>query len=254
MNTMKEKDVMNEMERKPYSSESMRVRCPQCRKLYMVQFSDVKEAKPRFECIQCHSRFWLSLPDMDLASELIGLPMQVKEAPAKVKTTCPKCFKAVEAGKTECGHCGIVVAKWKELNFLESGPPRSTELNGAWKKVLANYGDESLHSEFIKLAQHEGNLPYAAIQYGQMQNLMPTDDTTKKRVREVQALGSVLTVKDQTSLPRTPVLRLWQIPLVVSVLMMLVGMVLPVFRNIVGVGAAFFFLALALQLQFGRRK
>ena len=69
----------NEMERTPYVSESLRVRCPECRKLYMVQFGDIGEAKPRFECVQCRTRFWLSLPEMDLSRELTGIPLQVKE-------------------------------------------------------------------------------------------------------------------------------------------------------------------------------
>jgi hypothetical protein len=35
--------------------------------------------------------------------------------------------------------------------------------------------------------------------------------------------------------------------------MILVGTFVPVFRNMIGVGAAFLFLALALQIQFRRR-
>src|ERR1035437_9843573 len=101
MDTMEEKE-MKELERKPYSSESMRVRCPHCRKLYMVQFNDIKEAKPRFECVQCNHRFWVSMPDMDLSKELTGIPVQFKEAPpqktkkadpALASEPCPKCFK-----------------------------------------------------------------------------------------------------------------------------------------------------------------
>src|SRR5258708_4496219 len=141
---------MNEMERKPYSSESMRVRCPHCRKLYLVQFNDVKEAKPRFECVQCHERFWLSLPDMDLSAELQGLPVKMKEVPqaqvkrpdaltAKSTEPCPKCFKIVQTGTPECPHCGVLINKMKELAFAEDGMPRSEALATAWKKVLANY-------------------------------------------------------------------------------------------------------------------
>jgi hypothetical protein len=59
----------------------MRVRCPHCRKLYLVQFADVKESKPKFECIQCRSKFWLSLPDMDLSAEITGIPVHVKDVP-----------------------------------------------------------------------------------------------------------------------------------------------------------------------------
>ncbi len=265
MDTMEEIN-MKEVERKPYSSESVRVRCPQCRKLYMVQFSDIKEAKPRFECIQCHSRFWLSLPDMDLSTELTGIPVQVKNPPPRAKTPgnrvdasketepCPKCFKPIQARSAECPHCGVVVAKVKELNFTETTPPAHSEnVSAAWKKVLSNYGDESMHSDFLRIAQRERAIPYAAAVYGQMNKLMPTDEGTKKRVREVQALGSVMLTASENKVKSRPYARVWQVPLLAATMLMVVGAFLPVFRNMVGVGAAILFVAIALQIQVRRR-
>ena len=257
---------MQEVERKPYSSESVRVRCPQCRKLYMVQFSDIKEAKPRFECIQCHSRFWLSLPDMDLSTELTGIPVQVKTPPARAKTAanrvdvaretepCPKCFKPIQARSTECVHCGVVVAKVKELNFTETSPASHSEVvSAAWKKVLANYADETVHSDFLRIALRERAVPYAAAVYGQMNKLMPTDESTQKRVREVQALGSVMLTARENKAKSHPYPRVWQVPLLAATMLMVVGAFLPVFRNMVGVGAAILFVAIALQIQVRRR-
>ncbi len=232
MNSIEEKISKNEMERTPFLSESMRVRCPHCRKLYLVQMNDVKEAKPRFECVQCHSRFWLSLPDVDLQAELIGVPIHSR--PTAVLAT-------------------------------EGGLPRSKELAAAWKKVIAHYSDDSVHSDFLRVAQRERSLPFAGAQYAQMLKLMPTDDVAQKRIAEVQALGALVITSPENFLAmdkptrRPPILRerrflrVWQLPLVIAVVMMALGLVLPVFRNMVGVGAAFFFLALAIQIQFGRR-
>ncbi|MGZ3721782.1 MAG: hypothetical protein ACXVA9_02550 [Bdellovibrionales bacterium] len=253
------------MERKPYSSESMRVRCPHCRKLYLVQFNDIKEAKPRFECVQCHERFWLSLPDMDLNAELQGLPVKMKEVPpaqvkrpdasvAKSAEPCPKCFKIVQTGTSECPYCGVLINKMKELAFTEDGMPRSENLSIAWKKVLANYSDDTVHAEFMRIAQRERNLPFAAAQYGQILKLMPTDETTRKRMTEVQLLASVMIPGALRAKVRGQPSRLWHVPLFASVLMMIVGVFVPVFRNMTGVGAAFFFLALAFQIQFRRRE
>lgn len=249
------------LERTPYTSESFRVRCPHCRKLYLVQFNDVQEAKPRFECVQCHSRFWLSLPDMDLSAELTGIPLQVKEVPAKPKPQapavdlepCPKCFKTNPTGSTECQHCGIMISKAKGLDF-ENYPARSTQLEGAWKKVVADYGDEAAHQEFIRASVNEQNIPYAAAQYGQMQKLMPTDDITKKRIREIQALGDTLMPPREAKKPGFYYPRLWQIPLLGAAILIIVGMVLPMFRQIVGVGAAFLFLGVAMQIQLRKRE
>jgi hypothetical protein len=269
MDLGKEKTNMNELERKPYSSESMRVRCPHCRKLYLVQYADVKEARPRFECVQCHERFWLSMPDTDVATELTGIPVQMKEAPPAVikakrvvavnknSEPCPKCFKLISAGTSECPHCGVLIQKMKDLAFTENTVPHSDGLATAWKKVVADYATDATHAEFLRLCQREQNLAFAAGQYGQMQKLMPSDETTRKRISEVQALASVMVPRSSRArgakLGGDPS-RLWQIPLMASVLMMIVGVFVPVFRNMVGVGAAFFFLALAFQIQFRRRE
>ena len=259
----KESDLMKELERKPYSSEAMRVRCPHCRKLYLVQFTDVQESKPRFECVQCRTRFWLSLADMDLSNEVVGLPVQLKEAPQKKPVpssapaaqteTCPKCFKMIRPGLNECNHCGVLLSKMKELTFQEDGPAHSKVLAAHWQKLVGAYDNETLHDEFLLMAQREGHLPYAAAQYGQMLKLMPADETTMKRVRAVNTLASNLVPSVDKSRRRKIFGRLWQMPLVAAVMMMLFGMVLPVFRNMVGVGAALLFVALAMQIQFRPR-
>ncbi len=267
--TTEENDAMRELERKPYSSEAIRVRCPHCRKLYMVQFGDVKEAKPRFECVQCHSRFWLAMADMDFTSEVSGIPVQVKEVPkprpelARTKVAekpvvadlqpCPKCFKPVQARTNECPHCGVMISKVKELGFVEGGLVHSQALARAWREVVADYGNEAVHSDFLRLAQRERNLAFAGAQYGQMLKLMASDETTKKRLGEVQALAGVMLSVDEAPRARRSYGRVWQVPLAAATMMMTIGVFLPVFRNMVGVGAAILFVAIAIQLQSRRR-
>ena len=268
--TTEEKD-MRELERKPFSLDTLRVRCPHCRKLYLVQMGDVSETKPRFECVQCHSRFWLSMADMDFSQEVTGIPVQVKEAPkprpelSRMKAPqataaidlqpCPKCFKPVQARTNECPHCGVMIGKVKELSFAEGTPAHSEVLAVAWRKVVADYGNESVHAEFLRLAQRERNLAFAGAQYGQMSKLMAADEITKKRIQEVRALaGSMLPAHGEgMKTPRRQYARIWQVPLAAATMMMVVGLFLPVFRNMVGVGAAILFIALAIQIQTRRR-
>ena len=249
------------------SAESLRVRCPHCRKLYMVQFSDIQEAKPRFECVQCRQRFWLSLADQDLGQEVTGLPVQLKDAPvdaganaaatSKRKTEpCPKCFKANEVSRVECAHCGVVIekARAQSLAMTEGVPPHSAILATLWKKVVADYADEAQHAEFLRACQRERNLAYAAAQYAQMQRLVPGDETTERRVREVEALASTMvpSIASPVRVPRRfP--RLWHLPLMFATIVIISGMLAPVWRNLVGVGAAFLFLAIGLRLHFRRR-
>lgn len=250
-----------------HSTESLRVRCPHCRKLYMVQFSDIQESKPRFECVQCRQRFWVSLADQDLTHEVIGLPVQMKDAPApaareaapaasRQTEPCPKCFKSNEVGRTECAHCGIMIdkARSQSLAMTEGLPPHSAILATLWKKVIADYGDEAQHAEFLRACQRERNLGYAAAQYAQMQRLMPADETTARRVREVEALALTM-VPPIASTVRVPrrFPRLWHLPLMFATIVIISGMLAPMWRNLVGVGAAVLFLTIGLRMHLRRR-
>lgn len=260
-------DSMKEMERTPYSSpESLRVRCPHCRKLYLVQYADIQEAKPRFECVQCHQRFWLSLNDMDLTNEMVGLTIETKQVPRQeVKKVpaasrdlepCPKCFKLNEPSATECGHCGVVISKLKNaFHIQEAFPPHSPNLEAVWHKVLADFGNEKLHDEFFLGAQKEGNLPYAAAVYKQMVKLMPGDDLSQRRLTAIQKLGESLLPPRHSVIPLKgrALPRVWQVPLAAGVMLIIVGMSSPVFRNMAGVGGALLFFAVMLQLQLRRR-
>ena len=258
-------DSIRETERTPVSAaETLRVRCPHCRKLYMVQFNDIQEAKPRFECVQCRQRFWISLADQDLAGEVEGLPIKVKDAPAgagratsleRKTDPCPKCFKPNEVSRTECAHCGVVIDKARpQLAITENVPAHSAILATLWKKVLVDYADEAQHAEFLRACQRERNLVYAGALYGQLLKLMPGDEITERRVREVQALAMTMVPAIGSPLRvRRKFPRLWHIPLIVATGIIIVGMLAPVFRNLVGVGAAIIFIATALHFHFRAR-
>jgi len=252
-------DRQTERDRTPLSTpETLRVRCPHCRKLYLVQYTDIQEAKPRFECVECRDRFWLSLNEMDFSTEVDGLPIHVKEParqPAQVRVKdaengdpCPKCFKLTPRHSPECIHCGVVLKKLKELEFKEPVPPHTPHLEALWHQVISAYDVANGHDEFIRSCQAGGNLAYAAALYGQMAKLMPMDEITMTRIQQVKALATIMTPdkRERNSFWRQNT-RVWQIPLFVGVVCLVVGMAVPVFRNIAGVGAAFLFLAVALR-------
>jgi hypothetical protein len=253
-------DSQTEMERTPLSQpESLRVRCPHCRKLYLVQFSDIQEAKPRFECVGCRDRFWISLADMDFSTEVDGLPVHVKAPPPKpafqirVKDAvngdpCPKCFKLTPKHSPDCIHCGVVIGKMKELEFKEPVPAHSPHLETLWDAVISGYEIPAKHDEFIRACQIDGNLQYAGAVYTQMLKLMPTDEVSVKRLEQVKAIATLSFPFERkaASIWRTST-RLWQVPLLGGVFCVGVGLALPAFRNIAGVGAAFLFLAMAMR-------
>ncbi len=255
---------MRDMERTPISTppESMRVRCPHCRKLYLVQYTDIQESKPRFECVECHDRFWISLADMDFSVEVDGLPLSMKEAPTIARgrgsetgslatEECPKCHKLTPRFASDCVHCGVVLSKTrKSLTFRENLPPHSPRLEGLWHKVIGAYDDINVHDEFIAAAESEKALPYAAALYAQMKKLMPVDETTLGRLKQIEAMGAAMAptpeaVKSDVHPWRAS--RLWQFPLFLGVLLLIVGLSAPAMRNIAGLGAAFIFMAVVMR-------
>jgi len=237
----------------------------------MVQSADIQEARPRFECVQCHSRFWLSLDDGDLSREITGFTMGQRDFATKGRVRrdpCPKCFKPVEQGLTDCPYCGVVVEKFRaSMTFKEGIPPHSSYLETMWKRVISDYGNESEHVEFIKFCARERNLAYAAAVYGQMLKLMPADELTQKLIREVKAHAEVMipdagsgsgiagaaSAGTRARVERVPYSRLWQVPLLCATVAIGVGLFVPTFRNLVGLGVALLFLAIALQVHFRRR-
>ncbi len=215
-------------------SETFRVRCPSCRKLYLVQFSDIQEAKPRFECIQCHSRFWLPLEDLGVSGEISGIPIQFKESPRKVQSSAPR-----------------VVEKGPETEVARP-------LKEKWQKVLGNYGDLVQHEEFIAICQRENDLAFAARMYGSMKQLMPSDEQTQSCLKKLAAIGTVQV--EMAARPHTPSfkrrksrIRITHLPYLLGAGLVVFGLITPMFRNIAGLGAALLFASIAAHLQFRRK-
>lgn len=219
--------------------DSLRVRCPSCRKLYLVQTTDIRESKPRFACVQCHTKFWLSLAEQDLTAEIVGVPVQIRTSSTEkpvVSTSAPPVSSTLVAEKV---------------------PPHSAGLMTLWQKVLADFGSQDLHHDFVAICQRENNLPYAAFQYSQMLKLVPNDEIVNRMLGEIKALAMTGPIaqaaaeNEDQSRTRWFVSpsRLWQLPLAIATVLVVVGLMIPFFRNLVGVGAALLFLALALQWQ-----
>lgn len=235
------------------ATETLRVRCPHCRKLYLVQRADIRETKPRFECVQCHERFWLATEEINAHQEVIGLPLQVREVsrPLKVEP-CPKCRAPIAVGSLECSSCGVVISKWRTVRSQKSGTVVASDvLQRQWQKVMDDFSHTSTHQDFILACRRDGNLAFAAQQYGSLAQVLPGDDQIRQRLSEIEALSlSEIPVTDKKFRPTMP--KIWQIPLIAGSAMMLLGLVLPMFRNLMGVGAVLMFLSVTLRWQLKR--
>ena len=75
--------------------------------------------------------------------------------------------------------------------MTESIPAHSAILATLWKKVLSRFRRRGpARRVFARLRARAQSGLYAGALYGQMQKLMPGDEVTERRVREVQALAT----------------------------------------------------------------
>lgn len=248
-------------------SESLRVRCPKCTKLYMVQTSDIRETRPRFECASCHERFWIQYPECLGQEEVMGL--RIDQLEIKLKTPiaeksgdgvesgepeadgCPKCHKTLNPAIADCPHCGVIPEKYMNLKTA-SRIQGSERLSVLWKKIIDNYESETLHQEFIRVSTMENNLAYAGTQYAQLLKLIPDDERANRMIKEIEALVSVPI--SQTSKLRihsvkqkTP--RWVQGVLIAGTVIVAAGIFFPVLRNLAGVGAVLVFIGAGYKMK-----
>lgn len=241
--------------------ESLRVRCPKCTKLYMVQMRDIHETRPRFECVSCHERFWISYPECFASEEVTGLridqlevkirPTVAEVAPVAKIEACPKCRKPLQAGMEDCPHCGVIPAKFLGLKTA-SRIQGSERLSVQWKKIIDDYENEDLHQQFIRISSMENNLAYASAQYAQLLKLIPHDERAAKMIREIEAIVSVPIsqtnkVRVYATKQKTP--RWVQGVLLVGAVIVAAGIFFPVLRQLTGVGAVLIFLGAGYKLK-----
>ncbi len=293
----------------PTTHDKVRVRCPQCFKLFSVSVHTVSEPRPRFACTSCETQFWIPFPECLDQEELLGFPVswleeakenvsshlspnpssshlirqsalaQPSEAPAPLeartvkedlleepKVPCPKCGAKHKPTAEECQSCGIIFSNYLEsAEDAQAGFKVNRQLREAWKTLINEFDKPSLHEEFISLCSKDNRLDYAAYRYGRVSKACPEDEVSKKMLERVEGL---ITASAQAKLPGTsdaiaaaPAkekkpwyagFRISTVIISIGLLLMAVGYFLPAFRNIVGLGAATIFLAIAIRIYFPR--
>jgi hypothetical protein len=187
----------------------LRVRCPHCYKLYSVATEEIREAKPKFECVDCHGRFWIAFPEsLEHAGGVIGFAIEAT-APAATNSltattspaattapiiakpfSCPKCGEAYAGGDRECTRCGVIFAKFSAAreNTAHTEISASPELRDLWEAALNDYDNQSRHQQFLGYAQIEGNLEYALSKYNLILENCPADQMAARAQAEAKAL------------------------------------------------------------------
>src|SRR6185437_15065479 len=94
----------------------LRIRCPKCLKLYSVDTAGIQDSRPKFQCRDCHEKFWITtaISSADVgceAEEIMGFPLEWLETdkPAQVLIeriySCPKCTEPYQTGQSQCTKC-----------------------------------------------------------------------------------------------------------------------------------------------------
>jgi hypothetical protein len=251
--------------------ESLRVRCPHCLKLFLVQTREIRETKPRFECANCHELFWMSYPDCISQDEVLGMRLDQWEPLTKSRPEieeiaamtvaepepdpgCPKCHRPLNPGMVDCPHCGVIPQKYLLLKTA-SRIQGSDRLGALWKKIIDDYDNDDLHQELLKASSIENNLAFAGGQYAQLLKVIPNDPRASRMVREIEAMVSVpishvKAMRAQQN--RVPTPRWVHVLLAVGGMLVAVGVFVPLLRNLTGAGAVLIFIAVCFILRLFR--
>lgn len=165
------------------SSPEIRMRCPNCFKLYAVDPQTIYVEKPEFDCVSCDQKFWISFPEALEHSEIVAFPiewseqykseLEVEEAmPIETTETLdPKTVAKVSRDISETMNEPLPesTSGIRKVGFIDDV---ETELNSeywflekSWEKVLNNYDEQSVHKEFIHSARAKQSLEFALGKY-----------------------------------------------------------------------------------------
>ncbi len=178
---------MNSSTTNKYAQPEIRMRCPNCFKLYAVDPQTIYVEKPEFDCVSCDQKFWISFPEALEHSEIVAFPIEWSEqykseleandraygnASLETEETLdPKIIAKmsmdisdkIKAPETD-GTSGI-----RKVGFIDDV---ETELNSeywflekSWEKVLNNYDVKSVHKDFILSARAKQSLDFALGKY-----------------------------------------------------------------------------------------
>lgn len=258
--------------------DQIKVRCPQCFQSFRINAKEVHQARPKFACTKCHSKFWLPFPESLKQKELIGFPLSWIESAPETKATvegsngaadssavkddtfeCPSCGFANAKDQAECKKCGVVFEKiMARVKDEEEGVTSTPNLRKMWKQILTDFENDELHEEFLLECQKLNCLTFATRRYSQLGEAVGVDDTIEKMMERLNSLSqqklahlqAPLEAKAKSSNWRPGWLSLSNIMLFFAFAVIAVGMMTPGGRNLIGAGAALGFLSLAVRFTF----
>lgn len=183
------------------------------------------------------------------------LKQKLKENPTQaLNINCPNCGEKNKANSTECNSCGVVYAKYNQIQAepMLKKTPQSKQLTSSWQQIMDNYGNEELHQAFIDLCVQLKMLNYAAHKYRQILKIDSGDPTAVNYKKQINALlMAQLNLEPEAKLNKVKTRFRWTfLIMALGLAMIVVGYFVPQLRNMIGVGVALTFLTMALRMTF----
>ncbi|MDW8190990.1 MAG: hypothetical protein RMK80_08440 [Pseudobdellovibrionaceae bacterium] len=239
------------------------IRCPECEKLYRLDTRDLISDSPHFDCIVCKTTFTVT-PDPQSPRNLISKSVykQIKYQLIDLDTInteavklCPKCHKINPKKSSECLHCGIIFVKWERA---QRGTGLLPGLIKAWEDLMNDYDNMMKHLAFVGQCEELQALPLALKKYEELKALQPSDPIANKMYQKL--VFKIINHEKVTTKPWVSFLfrktiwiqffqiLSWGLPIV----FIIIGLLTPGLRNIIGFGSAWLFLRAAIYF-FWRR-
>lgn len=253
----------------------LQLRCPSCRKLYLVNSRDLQSAHPHFDCKACKVTFTFANPPKNPAmipTRIVSLAKINSREPVKEVLgedselkKCVKCSKWNPRVSQECYACGLVFEKAESVTAEMRQLGALPSLIKAWAELIKDYSNMAKHMAFVDQCEDLQALPFALKKYQELKELQPQDSLAKKMFNSVlfknissraQKLPFLLMVK--TEIQR----RIQQInwhkvlklsPIVISFVLIMMGLLKPGWRNLIGGGVSLLFLTIGLTISIKGR-
>jgi len=245
--------------------QALTFRCPTCTKLYEVNSRQIKSSSPHFDCLVCAELFTFSFPPKNWQKIETQAVASRNPASQKLDKACPKCSAMNLSSAQECYSCQIVFKNYEILKH-EDYPNALPSLVTAWKNYVSHYENIERREKFIQSCASAGQLDYARKKFQTLQKVMgiedphslealaqidrlgvnPLESTTLKTMDLKETLVSFQQIigKALITFLKQKRVKYWG-PVAVAILLLLIGNLNPLHRNMIGPGVA------VLILHFG---
>lgn len=214
-----------------------------------VKEPELKVEAPKVEVAQPKNP-WPELPAFAQTATVEVETPEVKVVDPHFKA-CPQCQTLNPKSSPECLRCQVVFAK---IETLKSGAIPS--LVKAWQDLMSDYNNIKRHIDFVDRCEDLQALPFALKKYQALKEAQPQDELAHQVLNSIvltklsQKANEVVAVrKSREWLSAVNWKRVIKLsPLMIGTLLMTVGIFSHSSRNMVGIGAALWFLTIGFTV------